>query len=57
MSSTPVSDATTAIPSRVTQYRSGRSPLRSSVAPISRPSVNASAAGPSHGSISSAWYS
>jgi hypothetical protein len=37
--------------------RAGRRPLRSSVAPIWRPSVNAIAAGPSHGSISAAWYS
>ena len=38
-------------------YRAGRKPLRSSVAPIERPSVKAIAAGPSHGSVSEAWYS
>ena len=32
--------------------RPGRNPLRSSVAPITRPSLNATAAGPSQGSIS-----
>ncbi len=34
--------------------RAGRRPLRSRVAPIWRPSVNATAAGPSHGSIRAA---
>ena len=38
----------------VTMKRAGRRPLRSSVAPIWRPSVKAMAAGPSHGSISAA---
>jgi hypothetical protein len=32
-------------------------PLRSSVAPIWRPSVKAMAAGPSQGSMMAAWYS
>jgi len=41
-------------PSFVARYRAGRSPLRSSVAPIMRPSQKATAAGPSHGSISEA---
>ncbi|CFW31544.1 Uncharacterised protein [Bordetella pertussis] len=31
--------------------------MRSSVAPIWRPSVKATAAGPSQGSIMAAWYS
>ncbi len=39
------------------QYRPGRSPLRSSTAPITVPSVNAMQAGPSHGSIIEAWNS
>jgi len=43
--------------SAVTSQRAGRSPLRSSVPPIWRPSVKAIAAGPSHGSIRAAWYS
>ena len=47
MSSTPASDASTTQPSFVSSQRPGRSPLRSSVAPITRPSVNAIAAGPS----------
>ena len=38
-------------PSLVTIQRPGRSPLRSSVAPMSRPSVKVTDAGPSHGSI------
>jgi len=37
--------------------RPGRNPLRSSTAPITVPSVNATAAGPSHGSIRLAWNS
>ena len=44
-------------PSSVTQYRPGRRPLRSSTAPMSVPSVNVIAAGPSHGSMSVEWYS
>ena len=56
MSSTPTSLASTTRPSLVTQYRPGRRPLRSSTAPITEPSVNAISAGPSHGSISAAWY-
>ena len=55
MSSTPTSLASTTSPSLVTQYRPGRSPLRSSTAPMTVPSVNAISAGPSHGSISEAW--
>ena len=55
MSSTPTSLASTTSPSLVTQYRPGRRPLRSSTAPITVPSVNATQAGPSHGSISEAW--
>ena len=39
----------------MTQYRAGRSPLRSSTAPATVPSVNTTAAGPSHGSMSEAW--
>jgi hypothetical protein len=35
----------------------GRRPLRSSTAPIWVPSVNATQAGPSHGSISEEWNS
>ena len=45
-SSTPVSEASTTQPSLVTTQRPGRRPLRSSVAPITRPSVKATAAGP-----------
>jgi hypothetical protein len=54
MGSTPHSDAMTTWSSSVTMKRAGLSPLRSSVAPIWRPSVNAISAGPSHGSISAA---
>ena len=43
--------------SSVRQYRDGRSPLRSSVAPIRVPSVKATEAGPSQGSIRVPWYS
>ena len=50
------SEARTTRPSSVTQYLPGRRPLRSSTAPMSVPSVNVSAAGPSHGSIREAWY-
>ena len=57
MSSTPASDAQTTSPSSVTQYRPGRSPLRSCTEPIRVPSVNVIAAGPSHGSMSVEWYS
>jgi hypothetical protein len=56
-SSTPTSDAITTKPSFVTIQREGRRPLRSSTAPILRPSVNAIEAGPSHGSIRKEWYS
>ena len=52
--STPISDAIITKSSSVTKYRAGRKPLRSNVAPIIRPSVNATAAGPSHGSINAA---
>ena len=41
----------------VTTYFAGRRPLRSRVAPMTSPSVNASAAGPSHGSTRHEWYS
>ncbi len=41
--------------SLVTQYRLGRRPLRSSTAPMTVPSVKATEAGPSQGSISEAW--
>ena len=54
-SSTPVSEASTTQPSRVSSQRPGRRPLRSSVAPISVPSVNAIAAGPSHASVRHSW--
>ena len=54
-SSTPVSDANTTQPSVLTSQRPGRSPLRSSVAPITRPSEKATAAGPSQGSTSDEW--
>ena len=54
-SNTPVSEASTTQPSLVTSQRPGRRPLRSSVAPITRPSVKATAAGPSQGSISDEW--
>ena len=40
----------------MTQMRDGRRPLRSSTAPITVPSVKLIDAGPSHGSISEAWY-
>ena len=56
MSSTPTSLARMTRPSLVTQYRPGRSPFRSSTAPITVPSVNAISAGPSHGSMTVAWY-
>jgi hypothetical protein len=54
---TPVSEARTIIPSRVTVYRAGRSPFRSRVAPRYRPSQKTIAAGPSHGSMIAEWYS
>ena len=54
-SSTPVSDARITQPSAVSSHRPGRRPLRSSVAPITRPSVNAIAAGPSQASIRHWW--
>ncbi len=54
-SSTPVSDAITTKSSFVTCQRPGRRPLRSSVAPSSVPSQNATLAGPSHGSIRHEW--
>ncbi|MCY1233212.1 hypothetical protein D9M72_457440 [compost metagenome] len=56
-SMTPTSEANTTNPSSVIQYRPGRRPLRSSVAPTRLPSVKETAAGPSHGSISREWYS
>ena len=48
-SSTPASLASTTRPSRVRHHRPGRRPLRSSTAPTTVPSVNATLAGPSHG--------
>ncbi len=54
---TPVSEARTIIPSRVTVYRAGRRPFRSSVAPRYRPSQKTIAAGPSQGSMTAEWYS
>jgi hypothetical protein len=47
----PASDPAITSPSPVTTYRIGRSPFRSSPAHTQRPSVMASAAGPSHGSM------
>ena len=55
-STTPVSLAMITRSSSVTQKRLGRRPLRSSTAPMTVPSVNAIDAGPSHGSMSDAWY-
>ncbi len=52
---TPTSDAMITRSSSVTQYRLGRRPLRSRTAPMTVPSVKATDAGPSHGSISEAW--
>ena len=54
-SSTPDSEPSTTQPSLVSIQRPGRSPLRSSVAPITRPSVKQIAAGPSQGSITQEW--
>ncbi len=51
----PLSDASTTQPSSVCSQRPGRSPLRSSLAPSIRPSLNVIDAGPSHGSISFSW--
>ena len=56
-SMTPLSEARITRSSSVTSQRAGRRPLRSSVAPISEPSVKAIAAGPSHGSRSALEYS
>ena len=53
--SAPVSEASTTQPSSVCAQRPGRSPLRSSLAPSTRPSENVIEAGPSHGSISFSW--
>ena len=55
--STPASEASTTVSSVVSHQRPGRSPLRSSTAPSTVPSVNVTQAGPSHGSISDAWNS
>jgi hypothetical protein len=52
---TPASEANTTQPSFVTSQRPGLRPFRSSVAPITRPSENATAAGPSQGSTSEEW--
>lgn len=57
MSRTPASLASTTRPSSVTQYRPGRSPLRSRTAPTTVPSVKLTLAGPSHASISVEWNS
>ena len=43
--------------SSVTAYRPGRRPLRSRTAPMSEPSVKATQAGPSHGSMNVEWNS
>ena len=56
-SSTPASLASTTRPSAVRHQRPGRSPLRSSTAPMTVPSVKATQAGPSHGSIRHEWNS
>ena len=53
-SRTPDSEARMTRPSRVCHQRPGRSPLRSSTAPTTVPSVNVTHAGPSHASISDA---
>jgi hypothetical protein len=55
MSSTPTSLASTTRSSLVCHQRPGRRPLRSRTAPMSVPSVNATAAGPSHGSMIELW--
>jgi hypothetical protein len=52
----PASEQQTTSPSSVRCQRNGRSPLRSSAAPTRRPSLNTTPAGPSHGSLSEAWY-
>ena len=49
-----LSEASTTRSSLVVHQRAGRRPLRSRQAPIWRPSVKHTAAGPSHGSISAA---
>ena len=51
---TPTSEAINTIPSFVIQYLAGLNPFLSSIAPMVIPSVNATAAGPSHGSVSRA---
>ena len=51
ISKTPVSDASTNTLSFVIVYLAGRRPFLSSIAPALTPSENATAAGPSHGSI------
>ena len=56
ISNTPVSEDITTYPSLVTEYLEGRSPFRSSKAPINLPSVNGIEAGPSQGSIKQALY-
>ena len=55
--STPASDAMIRRLSSVRQYRDGRRPLRSRVAPIRVPSLKATEAGPSQGSMIAPWYS
>ena len=47
----PVSEPTISRSLSSTEYRIGRSPLRSMAATTQRPSVAAIAAGPSHGSM------
>ena len=51
----PTSDPSEKIPSSVILKRDGRSPFRSRQAPTVMPSVNTSAAGPSHGSLKQRW--
>ena len=56
-SMTPTSDATTIMSFFVMVYLAGLRPFRSSIPPAKRPSLNSSAAGPSHGSMRMEWYS
>ena len=55
-STTPTSEAKITRPSSVCQNRPGRNPLRSRTEPTRTPSVKDTHAGPSHGSMSVAWY-
>ena len=52
---TPASEAAATTPRLVRCQRRGRRPLRSRAAPTTTPSLNASAAGPSHGSNRMDW--